>query len=146
MDYTKQKELAEKRQEIINLKSDLTSFASSVGDWKITKIYESRINGEPDPYEATSLIEERQKIRDKIATLQNEIVTLTGESTTDLTDAEKKAQIINELDTGYARAKDQILMAYVAALMSGDTDTQTSLKEQLVELNTDYDTQRKASE
>lgn len=78
--------------------------------------------------------------------LQSEIATLIGESTTGLTDAEKKAQTINKLDTGYARAKDQILMAYVAALMSGDADTQASLKAQLAELNTDYDTQRKASE
>ena len=39
--------------------------------------------------------------------------------------------------------KNQILMAYVAAVMAEDTDTQTSLKTQLKSLDADYDAQRK---
>ena len=34
-------------------------------------------------------------------------------------------------------------MAYVAAVMADDADTQTSLKAQLKELDADYDAQRK---
>ena len=52
-------------------------------------------------------------------------------------------RVLNELDTGYERAKNQILMAYVAAVMAEDTDTQTSLKTQLKSLDADYDEKRK---
>ena len=43
---------------------------SSIGDWKITKIYEARLMGLEDPYNAEELIALRQKHRDKINELQ----------------------------------------------------------------------------
>ena len=123
----------EKRQSIINMTCDLSSPASEYGDWKIAKIYEARLNGEPDPYNADELIAKRQEIRDSINVTRKEL----GEDTTDKTDEQ------NELDTGYMRSKETILKQFVAALMSGDTDLQDALKEELRELDSAYDEQNK---
>ncbi len=117
--------------------------ASNIADYKVTRIYEARINAEPDPYSADDLIAQRQAARDRIDTLKKEIRQLRGEAEATLSDEAQKAQELNELDTGYERAKNQILMAYVAAVMADDADTQTSLKAQLKELDADYDAQRK---
>lgn len=117
--------------------------ASDIADYKVARIYEARINAEPDPYSADELITKRQAARDRIDTLKKEIRELRGKAEEALSEDEQKAQELNELDTGYERAKNQILMAYVAAVMADDTDTQTSLKAQLKELDADYDAQRK---
>ena len=117
--------------------------ASDIADYKVARIYEARINAEPDPYSADDLIARRQAARARIDTLKKEIRQLRGETEEALSDEEQRAQELNELDTGYERAKNQILMAYVAAVMADDTDTQTSLKAQLKELDADYDAQRK---
>ena len=128
-----QMEEQEKRQSIINMTCDLSSPASKYGDWKIAKIYEARLNGEPDPYNADELIAKRQEIRDSINATRKEL----GENTTDNTDEQ------NELDTGYMRSKEIILKQFVAALMSGDTNLQDALKEELNELDSAYDEQNK---
>ena len=128
-----QMEEQEKRQSIINMTCDLSSPASKYGDWKIAKIYEARLNGEPDPYNADELITKRKEIRDSINATRKEL----GEDTTDGTDEQ------NELDTGYMRSKETILKQFVAALMSGDTDLQDALKEELSELDSAYDEQNK---
>ena len=128
-----QMEEQEKRQSIINMTCDLSSPASEYGDWKIAKIYEARLNGKPDPYNADELIAKRQEIRDSINATRKEL----GEDTTDNTDEQ------NELDTGYMRSKEIILKQFVAALMSGDTNLQDALKEELKELDSAYDKQNK---
>lgn len=117
--------------------------ASDIADYKVARIYEARINAEPDPYSADDLIARRQAARARIDTLKKEIRQLRGEAKEALSDEEQRALALNELDTGYERAKNQILMAYVAAVMAEDADTQTSLKAQLKELDADYDAQRK---
>lgn len=117
--------------------------ASDIADYKVARIYEARINAEPDPYSADDLIARRQAARARIDTLKKEIRQLRGEAEEALSDEEQRALALNELDTGYERAKNQILMAYVAAVMAEDADTQTSLKAQLKELDADYDAQRK---
>ena len=128
-----QMEEQRKRQSIINMTCDLSSPASKYGDWKIAKIYEARLNGEPDPYNADELIAKRREIRDSINATRKEL----GEDITDNTDEQ------NELDTGYMRSKEAILKNFVAALMSGDTDLQDALKEELKELDSAYDEQNK---
>ena len=62
-----------KQQEIYNLTSQLSSTYSEIGDWKIVKTYEARMNNEADPYDFAALTKERQEIRDKINALQAEI-------------------------------------------------------------------------
>lgn len=129
--------------EILQLRNQLSADTSDIGDYRIMKIYEARINAEPDPYSADTLIAQRQAARDRINTLKKEIRELRGETEETLTEEEQKAQELNELDTGYERAKNQILMVYVAAVMAEDLDTQASLKAQLKELDAEYDAQRK---
>lgn len=66
-------EIQQKQQEIVNLTSLLSSTASSIGDWKITKTYEARLKGEDDPYDTEDLMMKRQAVRDQINELQKEI-------------------------------------------------------------------------
>lgn len=76
MDNTKYEEIRRKQQEIINLKCELTSQESEIGDYKVVKTYEARLKGERDPYDTDALLDERQKIRDRINELQKELKTL----------------------------------------------------------------------
>lgn len=61
------------RQEIISLKARLSADTSDIGDYRITKVYESRLKGEPDPYDVETLIAERQAVRNKINELQKQL-------------------------------------------------------------------------
>ena len=52
MENEKQRELAEKQQEIINLTNDLTSPASEIGDYRVIKCYEAALSGQKTmPYD-----------------------------------------------------------------------------------------------
>ena len=66
-------EIQDKRQEIVNLTSLLTSTESSIGDWKIVKTYEARLQELEDPYDMSALMAQRQEVRDRINALQAEI-------------------------------------------------------------------------
>lgn len=57
-------------QQVNELILELTSPHSEIGDYKIVKIYEARLEGKDDPYDATDLISKRQAVRDKINKLQ----------------------------------------------------------------------------
>ena len=63
-------------QEIINLKLELSSATSEIGDYRIIKTYEARLNNEKDPYDTKSILAKRQEIRDKINVLQQQLDTL----------------------------------------------------------------------
>lgn len=52
------------------LKSFLSSQESPIGDWKLMKIYEARMKGDPDPYNFDELAANRQLVRDEINRLQ----------------------------------------------------------------------------
>lgn len=70
------KEIYERTQgkgnKIACLKSFLSSQDSPIGDWKVVKIYEARMSGEPDPYDFDELTANRQLVRDEINRLQAE--------------------------------------------------------------------------
>ena len=66
-------------QEIINLKLELSSSTSEIGDYRIIKTYEARLNNEEDPYDTKSILAKRQEIRDKINALQQKLDTLQAE-------------------------------------------------------------------
>ena len=69
----KQEQIQQKQQEIINLKADLSSAYSEIGDWKVTKTYEARMNGQADPYDFAALTKARQDVRDHINALEKEL-------------------------------------------------------------------------
>jgi hypothetical protein len=69
----RQMELERIESEIRCLVSSLDAPTSDIGDWKIVKIYEARLKGEPDPYNYKELAEKRQKVRDRINYLQAKI-------------------------------------------------------------------------
>lgn len=54
----------------------LSSNSSRIGDWKVIKIYEARLRGEPDPYDAEELMQARQEIRNRINDLQVEVASM----------------------------------------------------------------------
>ena len=57
----------------------------------------------------------------------------------ELTDDEKKARALAELDTQYKADKSELSTQYLDAAMSGDTDTMDSIKEEVAALNAKYD-------
>lgn len=57
----------------------------------------------------------------------------------ELTDAEKKALALAELDTQYQADKNELSTQYLDAAMSGDTDTMDAIKSELAALNAKYD-------
>ena len=65
---------------ICELMNMLSSNSSDIGDWKISKIYEYRMQGKEDPYDADALFEARQKVRDQINQLQVEAASLEDEA------------------------------------------------------------------
>ena len=77
----KQKNIQEKQQEIINLQAHLASKNSEIGDYRVIKCYEATLSGAKTmPYDTTTLLAERQKVRDKINVLQAEIKALEAEA------------------------------------------------------------------
>ena len=76
----KQKNIQEKQQEIINLQAHLASKSSEIGDYRVIKCYEATLSGAKTmPYDTTTLLAERQKVRDKINALQAEVAQLEAE-------------------------------------------------------------------
>ena len=61
------------------MKLELSSSTSEIGDYRIIKTYEARLNNEEDPYDTKSILAKRQEIRDKINALQKELDTLQSE-------------------------------------------------------------------
>ena len=78
----KQQQIQQKQQEIINLKCSLSSEFSEIGDWKVTKTYEARMNGQADPYDFAALTKARQDVRDHINALEKELAEADNESAT----------------------------------------------------------------
>lgn len=61
------------------MKLELSSATSEIGDYRIIKTYEARLNNEKDPYDTKSILAKRQEIRDKINALQQKLDTLQDE-------------------------------------------------------------------
>lgn len=59
--------------ELAQLMGNLAANTSQIGDWKIMKIYEARIEGLPDPYDFNTLAEARQATRVRINEIQEEL-------------------------------------------------------------------------
>lgn len=57
----------------------------------------------------------------------------------ELTDDEKKASDLAELDMQYQEDKSELSTQYLDAAMVGDTDTMTAITDELVTLNEKYD-------
>lgn len=59
--------------EMQQLLSNLAANTSSIGDWKVIKIYEARMKGEDDPYDFDELMDARQATRDRINEIRKEL-------------------------------------------------------------------------
>ena len=67
MDYEERRKI---EQQIINLKADLESRESDIGDWKIAKAQEYILAGIESPYDIADLHAKRQAVRDEINRLR----------------------------------------------------------------------------
>ena len=72
----KQMERERIESEIRCLVSRLDAPTSDIGDWKVVKCYEAKLQGHELPYDLDELMEERQKVRDRINELQGELESL----------------------------------------------------------------------
>ena len=59
--------------EMAQLMSNLSANTSSIGDWKVIKCYEARMQGLPDPYDFDELMVNRQAARDRLNEIQAEL-------------------------------------------------------------------------
>lgn len=59
--------------EMQQLLSNLAANTSSIGDWKVIKIYEARMKGEDDPYDFDELMGKRQAARNRINEIREEL-------------------------------------------------------------------------
>lgn len=71
-----EKEIASKEAEIRVLRSGLAENTSEIGDWKIIKIYEARLQNKTDPYNLEEILTERETTRERINQLREEIENL----------------------------------------------------------------------
>ena len=62
-----------KGSQIQTLISQLQSPTSNIGDWKIVKCYEAKLQNEEMPYDLDTLLAQRQAVRDEINRLQAEL-------------------------------------------------------------------------
>ena len=74
--------------QICNLKADLTSNASAIGDWKVIKCIEAQLAGETVPYDIEDLRAKRQAVREQINTLEERYASATVEDDTHVPSAE----------------------------------------------------------
>lgn len=70
------------QQQIISLEAELSSNTSEIGDYRIIKTYEARLNNEKDPYDTDDLLTKRQKVRDQINELQAKLDKLQNTNST----------------------------------------------------------------
>ena len=66
-------EQEQKESEIRTLINKLSATSSDIGDWKVVKCYEAKLQEKSMPYDLDELMAERQKVRDKINELQEEL-------------------------------------------------------------------------
>lgn len=69
----KRMEREQKESEIRTLINKLSAPSSDIGDWKVVKCYEAKLQGHDLPYNLDELMEKRQKVRDRINELQKEL-------------------------------------------------------------------------
>lgn len=60
-------------QEIINQKSLLSSGESDIGDWKVIKCYEAKLQDKATPYDVDELLAKRAEVRKKINELEAQL-------------------------------------------------------------------------
>lgn len=76
----KQEKLEKYQAELRILHSKLQADTSDIGDWKIAKCMEYQLCGLEAPYDVQDLNAQRQKVRDKINSILEEIAKLETES------------------------------------------------------------------
>lgn len=62
-----------KESQIQTLISQLQAPTSDIGDWKIVKCYEAKLQNKEMPYDLDTLLAQRQAVRDEINRLQAEL-------------------------------------------------------------------------
>lgn len=62
-----------KESQIQALISQLQAPTSNIGDWKIVKCYEAKLQNKEMPYDLDTLLAQRQAVRDEINRLQAEL-------------------------------------------------------------------------
>lgn len=75
-----QKKIENYQAELRVLHSKLQADTSDIGDWKIAKCMEYQLCGLEVPYDVQDLNAQRQKVRDKINSILEEIAKLETES------------------------------------------------------------------
>lgn len=81
----------------------------------------------------------RAKYPDNAFTVSSASATTSALPAPEMSDDEKKAAALAELDSHYTSDKQELSTQYLDAAMTGDNDTMTAIKAELAALNEKYD-------
>ena len=81
----------------------------------------------------------RAKYPDNAFTVSSASATTSAPPAPEMSDDEKKAAALAELDSHYTSDKQELSTQYLDAAMTGDNDTMTAIKAELAALNEKYD-------
>ena len=72
----REKERTRIEGQIRELVAELGAPNSAIGDWKVIKCYEAKLQDQPLPYDLNELMAARQQVRNQINELQNQLAEL----------------------------------------------------------------------
>lgn len=124
--------MKERRKEVLTIMFLLVN--DEYGQEVAAVYYDEKEENFKDVFDAA-----RAKYPDNAFTVSSASATTSAPPAPKMTDDEKKARALAELDSHYTSDKQELSTQYLDAAMSGDTDTMTAIKQELAALNAKYD-------
>lgn len=124
--------MKERRKEVLTIMFLLVN--DEYGQEVAAVYYDEKEENFKDVFDAA-----RAKYPDNAFTVSSASATTSAPPAPEMSDDEKKAAALAELDSHYTSDKQELSTQYLDAAMAGDTDTMTAIKDELAALNAKYD-------
>lgn len=124
--------MKERRKEVLTIMFLLVN--DEYGQEVAAVYYDEKEENFKDVFDAA-----RAKYPDNAFTVSSASATTSAPPAPEMSDDEKKARALAELDTQYKADKSELSTQYLDAAMSEDADTMTAIKAELSALNAKYD-------
>ena len=124
--------MKERRKEVLTIMFLLVN--DEYGQEVAAVYYDEKEENFKDVFDAA-----RAKYPDNAFTVSSASATTSALPAPEMSDDEKKAAALAELDSHYTSDKQELSTQYLDAAMTGDNDTMTAIKAELAALNEKYD-------
>mgnify|MGYP000463539482 CR=1 FL=1 len=124
--------MKERRKEVLTIMFLLVN--DEYGQEVAAVYYDEKEENFKDVFDAA-----RAKYPDNAFTVSSASATTSAPPAPEMSDDEKKAAALAELDSHYTSDKQELSTQYLDAAMTGDNDTMTAIKAELAALNEKYD-------